>query len=187
MPKATCGGVPRTCLPLLLPSCATAVANAPLLAALLLVHAVLQAWEGTSPVRGCKVVSGLALCSGSLGADHATAWLQAVMRHQSKIEEEQRCNTRGGKASESLSEENCPLEALRGFSFLGTPTGKPPRGPFFRGLDWSFPFVVAPPFPLDKRRRERPRPHPTWVSRLLCLTWCCPSRCWPQPRPGQPL
>ena len=33
------------------------------------------------------------------------------------LEEERRCNTRGGKASESLSEENCPLEALRGFFF----------------------------------------------------------------------
>ena len=45
------------------------------------------------------------------------------------VEEERRCNTRGGKASESLSEENCPLEALGVFSFLGIPTGKPPRGP----------------------------------------------------------
>ena len=33
------------------------------------------------------------------------------------FEEERRCNTRGGKASESLSEEDCPLEALRGYLF----------------------------------------------------------------------
>ena len=35
----------------------------------------------------------------------------------SSLEEERRWNTRGGKASESLSEENCPLEALRVFFF----------------------------------------------------------------------
>ena len=34
------------------------------------------------------------------------------------IEEERRCTSRGGKASESLSEENCPLEALRVFFFF---------------------------------------------------------------------
>ena len=34
-----------------------------------------------------------------------------------RFEEERRCNTRGGKTSESLSEENCPLEALRGYFF----------------------------------------------------------------------
>ena len=34
-----------------------------------------------------------------------------------EVEEERRCNTRGGNVSESLSEENCPLEALRAFFF----------------------------------------------------------------------
>ena len=46
-----------------------------------------------------------------------------------QFEEERRCNTRGGKPSESLSEENCPLEALGFFSSLECPTAKPSRGP----------------------------------------------------------
>ena len=68
------------------------------------------------------------------------------------IEEERRCNTRGGEASESFSEENCPLEALRGFFFSGNfrEVLLEALG-FVRGLDWSFPFVVAPPFPLEMR------------------------------------
>ena len=34
------------------------------------------------------------------------------------LKKERRCNTRGGKAKKSLSEENCPLEALRVFFLL---------------------------------------------------------------------
>ena len=69
-------------------------------------------------------------------------------------------NTRGGKPSESPSEENCPLEALRG-SFLSRNSLRKKNlrevllealG-FFRGLNWSFPFVVAPPLPLEGSRR----------------------------------
>ena len=46
------------------------------------------------------------------------------------------------------------IAALRFFFPLGIPTGKPLRGPLrgsgiFRGLDWSFPFVVAPPLQLE--------------------------------------
>ena len=59
---------------------------------------------------------------------------------KANIEEERRCNTRGGKASESLSEENCPLEALRVFLFSKNShrKKKPPRRPlrgsgFFSG------------------------------------------------------
>ena len=56
-------------------------------------------------------------------------------------------------SSESLSEENCPLEALRGSFFSRNSHKENLRdvllealGFFFRGLNWSFPFVVAPPF-----------------------------------------
>ena len=62
---------------------------------------------------------------------------------------------RGGATPEvSLSEENCPLEALRGslcswISHRKTSERSSQRlWDFFRGLDWSFPFIVAPPFPL---------------------------------------
>ena len=44
--------------------------------------------------------------------------LRTQYLNNKSIEEERRCNTRGGKASESLSEENCPLEALRVFFLL---------------------------------------------------------------------
>ena len=49
----------------------------------------------------------------------------------SSFEEERRCTTSGGKPSERLSEE------LGVLSPLGTPTGKPPRGPL-RGSGFSF-------------------------------------------------
>ena len=59
-----------------------------------------------------------------------TKQVALAIPQEGSFEEEQRCKTRGGKASESLSEENCPLEALRGFFFSrNSPTGKPLRGP----------------------------------------------------------
>ena len=81
----------------------------------------------------------------------ATAYLQ----YSRTSEEEWGCNTGGGKASESLSEENCPLEALGVFFFSRNSQKKTSERcllealGFFRGLDWSFPFVVAPPFPSE--------------------------------------
>ena len=60
------------------------------------------------------------------------------------LEEERRCNTRGGNPSESLSEENCPLEALRGFSSLGNSTGKSPRGPLGGSRFFSGSGLVVP-------------------------------------------
>ena len=61
------------------------------------------------------------------------------------FEEERRCNTRGGKTSENLSEENFPLEALRVFFLLRFPTGKPPRSPLRGSGIFSGSGLVVPP------------------------------------------
>ena len=76
---------------------------------------VVKGGEGLGKGRG----EGL----GGVGEGLGRAWLslhfkKSQFEKKTFLEEERRCNTRGGKTSESLSEENCPLEALRGYFFF---------------------------------------------------------------------
>ena len=89
------------------------------------------------------------------------------------FEEERRCNTGGGKPSESL-------EALRGSFFSRNSHRENLREVllealgFFQGLSWSLPFVVAPPISLDfshaSKNRNRNRREIATLGALIGCT-----------------